>query len=140
MLLAGPHIGKCFDLYGQYSEAGVAMMRQFIRTGGTVIDVGANIGDMTLPLSLAVGDAGRIYAIESHPENFNVLGANLALNGIRNTMPINAFVAASGNVDTGSATWGTHAYVSDRWATQFLALDDIGMEDCGLIKIDVDGK
>ena len=40
MLFAGPYIGKCFELYGQYSEAEIAMMRLFLREGGTVIDVG----------------------------------------------------------------------------------------------------
>jgi 2-polyprenyl-3-methyl-5-hydroxy-6-metoxy-1,4-benzoquinol methylase len=75
MLSSGPYIGKCFDLYGQYSESEVSMMRAFLREGSTVIDVGANIGDLTVPLARAVGEAGRVYAIESHPENFNVLCA-----------------------------------------------------------------
>src|SRR5436309_8777627 len=82
MLFAGPYIGKCFELYGQYSEAEVTMMRKFVRDGGTVLDVGANIGDLTLPLSQMVGVTGKVYAIESHPDVFNVLCANLALNSI----------------------------------------------------------
>jgi len=45
MLFSGPYIGKCLDLYGQYSESEVSMMRGFEREGSTVIDVGANIGD-----------------------------------------------------------------------------------------------
>src|SRR5215468_9331910 len=102
MLFSGPFIGTCFDLYGQYSESEVAMMRSFLRDGATAIDVGANIGDLTLPLSEIVGESGRVYAIESHPENFNVLCANLALNGIRNTKALNAFVATSEQVDTSS--------------------------------------
>src|SRR6185369_4454414 len=58
MLFYGPYIGKCFDLYGQYSESEVAMMRAFLREGSTVIDVGANIGDLTLPLARIVGESG----------------------------------------------------------------------------------
>jgi predicted RNA methylase len=95
MLFSGPYIGKCFDLYGQYSESEVAMMRNFVREGDTVIDVGANIGDLTLPLARMVGDRGKVYAFESNPESFNVLCANLALNGIHCVKPINAFVATS---------------------------------------------
>ena len=139
MLFSGPYIGKCFDLYGQYSEAEVALMRAFVRDGGTVIDVGANIGDLTIPLSKMVGDGGRVYAIESHPENFNVLCANLALNSIRNTKPINAFIATSDRVDTGGA-WGKYAYVSEMWEPQFIPLDGLDLAACDLIKIDVDGK
>jgi len=140
MLFSGPYIGKCFDLYGQYSESEVSMMRSFLREGSTVIDVGANIGDLTLPLARMVGDSGRVYAIESHPENFNILCANLALNSIQNTRPINAFVATSSDVDTGSPQWGKFAYVSERWSTPFLGLDSLDLEACDLIKVDVDGK
>ncbi len=140
MLFSGPYIGKCFDLYGQYSESEIAMMRAFLREGGTVVDVGANIGDLTVPLSRIVGDSGRVYAIESHRENFNVLCANLALNSLRNTKPMNVFVATSKNTDTGSAVWGEFAYVSPTWKPQFLPLDALDLAACDLIKVDVDGK
>jgi FkbM family methyltransferase len=140
MLFSGPYIGKCFDLYGQYSEAEVSMMRAFLHEGSTVIDVGANIGDLTVPLARAVGTTGKVYAIESHPEVFNVLCANLALNLLRNVKPINAFVASSDDVETGSPFWGKFAYVSDKWAPQYLALDTVELTACDLIKIDVDGK
>lgn len=140
MLYAGPHIGKCFELYGEYAETEVAMMRNFMRPGGTVVDVGANIGDMTLPMSLAVGEQGRVFAVESHPETFNVLCANLALNGVTNTRPINAFVAASAEAKVTSDLYGEHAYVSNRWPTPFVALDHLGIEACDLIKVDVDGN
>ena len=140
MLFSGPFIGKCFDLYGQYSESEVAMMRGFLREGSTVVDVGANIGDLTVPLARIVGDSGRVYAIESHPDNFNILCANLALNTIRNTKPLNVFIASSENADTGSKAWGEFAYVSRTWKSQFLALDALDLEACDLIKVDVDGK
>ena len=140
MLYAGPYIGTCFDLYGQYSESEIALIRLLVPPGGTIIDVGANVGSLTIPMSRIVGDAGRVYAIESHPETFNILCANLALNAIANTRPINAFVAASENVDTGSAVWGEYAYVGRTWATQFVALDALDLAACDLIKVDVDGK
>jgi len=140
MLFYGPFIGKCFELYGQYSESEVALMRAFLREGSTVIDVGANIGDLTLPLARIVGESGKVFAIESHQDNINILCANLALNAIRNTRPIKAFVATSDRVDTGSAVWGKFAYVSEGWSTQFLALDSLELTACDLIKVDVDGK
>jgi len=68
-------------------------MRHFLQAGNTAIDVGAYIGDLAIPMSHLVGDAGRLIAFEAHPHNFNVLCANLALNNIRNTQAINAFVA-----------------------------------------------
>jgi FkbM family methyltransferase len=140
MLFSGPYIGKCFELYGQYSESEVALMRKFVPQGGVVIDVGANIGDLTVPLSRMVGESGRVYAYESHPNSFNVLCGNLALNAIRNVKPINAFVAASDDVDTSSPTWGKFAFVSPNWAPQFTALDGLDVSGCDLIKVDVDGN
>lgn len=92
MLFNGPHIGKCFDLYGEYSESEVGAMRAFIRPDDVVIDVGANIGDLTLPMSRMVGERGKVYAFESHPDIYNILCANLALNHIHHVRPINAFV------------------------------------------------
>ena len=139
MLFSGPYIGKCFELYGQYSESEISVMRAFLGEGSTVIDVGANIGDLTIPLAKSVGVSGRVYAIESHPENFNVLCANLALNALSNTKPINAFVATSDKVSTGGV-WGEFAYVSETWKTQFIALDALELDACNLIKVDVDGK
>jgi hypothetical protein len=113
MLFDGPFIGKCFELYGEYSEAEVALMRQFVRPGDTVIDVGANIGDLTLPLAQMVGAGGRVYAVESHADTYNVLCANLALNEVRNVRALNVFIAkGSASADTSSADWGEHAYVS----------------------------
>jgi FkbM family methyltransferase len=139
MLYGGQYIGTCFDLYGQYSEAEVEIMRAFLAAGHVAIDVGANIGDLTLPMSRFVGDTGRVYAIESHPENFNVLCANLALNGIRNVKPVNAFVVATTDETRQAGTWGEASYVGDVWESTNITLDKIDLPRCDFIKIDVDG-
>ncbi len=139
MLFHGPYIGKCFELYGQYSEAEVSILRAFIRPGDTAIDVGANIGDLTLPMSQFATATGRIYAIESHAETYNILCANLALNNITNTQPINAFIADHADVDT-SGPWGKYGYVSKNFQPPILAIDALALDACAFIKIDVDGK
>lgn len=140
MLFSGPYIGKCFELYGQYSESEVAMMGAFVKDGCTAIDVGANIGDLTLPLARMAGDSGRIYAIESNPAAFNILCANLALNAIENVKPINAFVATGPDADTANKAWGQFVNIGARWEPQFMALDALDLPRCDLIKVDVDGK
>lgn len=140
MLFDGPYIGKCFELYGEYSESEVTVFRKYLREGYFAIDIGANIGDLTLPLSKIVGNEGRIVAVESHPETFNVLCTNLALNGITNVKPINAFIADSREIDTGSDVWGPHAYTGTVWEPSIVSLDDFSLSKCDFIKIDVDGK
>ena len=46
------------------------------------MDVGANIGYFTVIAASRVGDSGRVFAFEPGPENFSLLQANLALNGL----------------------------------------------------------
>ena len=138
MLFSGPYIGKCFELYGQYSEAEVRVIRTFVKPGDTALDIGANIGDLTLPMARCAGETGRVHAFESHIENYHLLCANLALNGITNVRALNAFVATSDRVNP-AGPWGEYGYVSSTWGTSFLAIDALELTSCSFIKIDVDG-
>jgi FkbM family methyltransferase len=139
MLHAGPYIGKCFELYGEYSESEVAVLRAFLRPGDTALDIGANIGDLTLPMARIVGDSGRVYAVESHIDNYHVLCANMALNGIEHVRPINCFIGDRADIDT-AGRWGRFGFVSERWGADIVAVDDLDLKTCALMKIDVDGK
>ena len=136
---SGPFIGRCFELYGEFSEGEVDLMCKLIEPGDTVIDVGANIGSFTVPLANRVGAAGRVYAVESHAETFQVLCANLALNGLSNVKPVNAFVTADPHTST-DGDWGRHGYVSAVWAPPFIPIDALDVPACRLIKIDTDGR
>jgi FkbM family methyltransferase len=56
-------------------------LRAAIRPGATVLDVGANVGYMTLLAAHAVGPAGQVVAVEPEPANLALLRANVWLNG-----------------------------------------------------------
>jgi 2-polyprenyl-3-methyl-5-hydroxy-6-metoxy-1,4-benzoquinol methylase len=62
-------IGHGLEKYGEYSEAEIALWRQIIKPGWTVLDVGANIGALTLPMAQLVGVKGRVFVFEPQPEN-----------------------------------------------------------------------
>ncbi len=51
---------------------------QLVGQGATAIDIGANLGYYTRPLSAIVGDAGHVYAVEPVPIIFDVLKRNVA--------------------------------------------------------------
>lgn len=57
---------------------------QILRPGDVVVDVGANIGTLSLCASALVGDTGRVIAIEPHPRIFKYLRKNIDYNKRRN--------------------------------------------------------
>jgi FkbM family methyltransferase len=64
-----------------------------VREGQFVVDVGANLGWYTLLASAAVGEQGRVLALEPHPAHVAVLSANIALHEIDN---VEILAAAAG--------------------------------------------
>lgn len=56
-------------------------MARTVRTGATVVDVGANYGYYSLLLADLVGPEGRVHAVEPNPDAAALLSRSLALNG-----------------------------------------------------------
>lgn len=64
-------------------------LRTFLREGDLAIDVGAQVGDSTLPIAVACGATGTVLAFEPNPLTFAVLAANATLNpGRTHIVPI----------------------------------------------------
>lgn len=59
-------------------------LKNNIRKGDVVIDVGANIGYYTCLLSKLVGPNGHVYAFEPEPKNFSLLTKNVKMNNCTN--------------------------------------------------------
>lgn len=74
-----PLMDKAF-LYGTFEPALCETIVNRVRPGWTCLDVGANIGYVTLLLSLQVGERGSVYAFEPLPAIFSTLQENLELN------------------------------------------------------------
>ena len=64
-----------------------ALMRDAIRPGATIVDIGANIGVHARFLSQLCGNSGRVYAFEPSPTNFARLKANVAGSRKRDARP-----------------------------------------------------
>jgi len=78
---------KARDLSLQQSE--LDELRTFLRAGDLAVDVGAQVGDSTIPIALACGKNGAVMAFEPNPFTFAILGANAALNSDRtNIIPV----------------------------------------------------
>jgi FkbM family methyltransferase len=68
----------------------LAVIKQVVRTGDLVIDVGANVGTIAMLAASRVGPSGQVIAIEANPRVFAYLGSNLELNGMSWVETINA--------------------------------------------------
>jgi FkbM family methyltransferase len=75
-------------VYGEYEPDTEAIIRRYLRPGDVAIDVGANIGIHTLPMSEAVGPQGVVLAVEPLPSVRERLERNLELNRATNVRVI----------------------------------------------------
>jgi FkbM family methyltransferase len=78
------------SLNGVYEEFETAVISSRVKTGDTVLDIGANIGYYTLLLARLVGKTGKVIAFEPEPENFTLLQKNVQVNGYQNVITVNA--------------------------------------------------
>jgi len=65
-----------------------------LKKGMIVVDIGANIGYYALMEARTVGEKGKVYALEPHPKNFEILRKNIEINGYQN---IKAYQIAIGD-------------------------------------------
>ena len=83
-----------------YEPDETAFLRHSLKPGMTAIDIGANVGYMTVLASQAVGSSGRVLAVEPDPGNSRLLTANIARNGCTNVTVCRSAVGSK----PGSAT------------------------------------
>jgi len=141
-------VGRSFDRYGEFSELECQTFARLIKPGQTVYDVGANIGAHTLAFAHFVGATGLVAAFEPQRVVFQMLCANVALNGLSRVWTIWAACGrglgeanvpsldhrAANNVG-GLSLVGS----SDGEPVPAMPLDEVGTPACHFIKIDVEG-
>ncbi len=93
------YIGRSLEFYGEYCEHEADLYRQLLRPGDTVVEVGANIGALTVPLARAVGPRGSVIALEPQRVVFQMLCGSAALNELRN---VHAYHLAVGSRNGGT--------------------------------------
>jgi FkbM family methyltransferase len=89
---------------GEFQEVDtIAWLREVVRPGMTVIDVGANVGQMTLEMAALVGAGGRVIAIEPGSGNREYLQQHVEGNGFGDRVTI--IEAACAEEDGGEVTF-----------------------------------
>jgi FkbM family methyltransferase len=71
----------------------VNLVKNEIKKGDVVIDIGAHIGYYTVLFAKLVGPEGKVFAFEASPTNFEVLKKNVSVNGYQNVILNNKAVS-----------------------------------------------
>lgn len=66
---------------GAHEGEVIEAIRRLVKPGDVCVDVGANIGFMTLHMATAAGKTGQVFAFEPSNWTYERLVANVALNG-----------------------------------------------------------
>jgi FkbM family methyltransferase len=102
--------GRVWKLRREVAERGefqepdtIAWLRRVVRPGMTVIDVGANVGQMTLEMAALVGAGGRVIAVEPGVGNLEYLRQHVQGNDLADRVTI--VEAACAEADGGEVTF-----------------------------------
>ena len=118
------------------------------REGEVVVDLGAHVGKYALVAAKRVGTAGKVVAIEAHPQNFRALVNNARINGFQNVFCANAAASSEngrrrrlfGQWDTAYSLMSWHpCHISVETRTADSILTEYGIERVDWAKIDVEG-
>lgn len=69
---------------GTYEKGILLYLRSILKKGDCFVDVGANIGLMSIFTAECVGDEGKVLAFEAHPNTSELLMQNIQLNSLSN--------------------------------------------------------
>jgi len=73
-------IGSALAHYGSREEDQLLILKNNIKEGMRILDIGGNIGYYALLVSSLAGDKGKVYSVEPSADNINHLKENVALN------------------------------------------------------------
>lgn len=129
---------------GSFEPRTTAVFKKYVKSGMTVLDIGAHNGYHTLQLAKLVGEKGRVIAFEPDPEIFALLKENMALNDFNNIFPTECALSdITANEEKTSYFIGSLSEPTKTVITQVITLDEFArknrLEAIDFIKLDTDG-
>jgi FkbM family methyltransferase len=119
-----------------------SLLQEVLRPGDVFVDVGANIGALSLAASNIVGKSGHVFAVEAHPKTVEYLRGNVRLNRTENVSIIHAAAGdREGIVHFTSRRSDDQNYISSSGIEVPIRTLDSLLPDVPirLLKIDVEG-
>lgn len=139
---------------GGFEVAEVEFMRQLLKPGDIVFDVGANGGLFTIIAAKQVGDSGHVYAFEPGERELELLRHNIEINHLKNVTVIAAAVgdktcstqlaiSCDGALNSLAHTDHPNQQIQSWQPVKMLSLDsaiqEFNISQVNFIKIDVEG-
>lgn len=145
-------IQRYIYVFGVWEPSISRWVAEFLKPGDVVIDVGANVGYVTLLAASRVGKGGRVYAFEPVPSIVKELRRNIELNDYSNIevipkiatdKPGKAVVFRSSDENTGMSSTVTHPGWTPEATVETVrvadAIDSAIWPAVRLVKIDTEG-
>ena len=120
--------------------------------GYCIIDCGAHMGDGSIPIALALTKLGRqdiiVYAIDPSKYKCDLINYVSVQNKINNLIVINCglsdenftyYKKESDDINSGAAQWTREIIQGSEEKMEFKTLDSLGMNNIGIIHLDVEG-
>lgn len=147
------YVGRAAYYVGDLDRKITWICSKIVRPGDTVLDIGANIGMVTVWLSSLVGQKGKVHAFEPNPGLHKMLEKTLEHNGISNVRMHQVALGSQegrlelriphGNRGSASLIRNQNVANCDIAQVPITRLSEIikkeGIESIRLIKIDVEG-
>lgn len=145
-------VGRCLRNFGEFAKVESDLMADYVRLAkpGMIIDVGANIGSISLPVAKQFPEQAFL-AIEGHMGLAQILSTNAFGNKLYNVQVLHAAAGAEGGLvsfpSVRLSTVGNFGTLSiDQVAlgmrhsrTRMLTLDEVAATETRFVKIDVEG-
>jgi FkbM family methyltransferase len=146
------HLQLLIYYLGTFEPYCLPFLRGCAGRGGTVVDIGANIGFYTVESAVAVGSEGRVISIEAAPRHLESLKRNIELNQMKNVSVIGSAVGdAAGHAtltlprgdNLGMFTLG-EAEGDETHSVEIDTIDNLlerrNIQSVDLIKMDIEGS
>jgi len=135
---------------GTYEKGTIQLLEKYLNPGSSFLDIGANIGLMSVIASKWVGEKGTVYAVEANPNTVSILQMNIELNQCKNIelLPValsdekgTAVLFENWEVNRGGASLISQGSEEQGMEVKMERLDDLFQEETPihLVKIDVEG-
>jgi len=141
------------SVFGAGSFCELEVRKEFVLKEGVAIDVGANLGMLSIPLAKMLGDKGRVVSIEAEKNNVELLRKNIKINNLKNVFVVGkGAYYKKGKINFNLDKYGTGGHsiqktgVSKFGKKQLIDVDTIDnilkelkIKKVDLVKIDIEG-